>query len=98
MYDPDDTIAAIATPPGQSGIGVIRVSGSRSFALTDGVFHSASSIPLEKRRDGSIHIRLKMSLKYNATAAGNRYRRLWGFCCAAVSGLRRQVNSHNARS
>ncbi|ERT58641.1 tRNA uridine-5-carboxymethylaminomethyl(34) synthesis GTPase MnmE [Megasphaera vaginalis (ex Srinivasan et al. 2021)] len=54
MYDPDDTIAAIATPPGQSGIGVIRVSGSRSFALTDGVFHSASSIPLEKRRDRSV--------------------------------------------
>ena len=28
----NDTIAAIATPPGQGGIGVIRVSGTEAFA------------------------------------------------------------------
>lgn len=28
-----DTICAIATPPGQGGVGVIRISGSESFAL-----------------------------------------------------------------
>lgn len=27
MYSPDDTIVAIATPPGRGGIGVVRVSG-----------------------------------------------------------------------
>src|SRR4051812_34660361 len=27
MFSPDDTIVAIATPPGRGGIGVIRISG-----------------------------------------------------------------------
>lgn len=34
----NDTIAAIATPPGQGGIGVIRVSGAESFALVQPLF------------------------------------------------------------
>src|SRR3989442_12125834 len=36
VYNPtmqNDTIAAIATPPGTGGIGVIRVSGPEAFAL-----------------------------------------------------------------
>lgn len=31
----DDTICALATPPGRSGIGVIRVSGPEAFAAVD---------------------------------------------------------------
>lgn len=34
----NDTIAAIATPPGQGGIGVIRISGAESFALVQPLF------------------------------------------------------------
>lgn len=34
----NDTIAAIATPPGQGGIGVIRVSGAEAFALVQPLF------------------------------------------------------------
>ncbi len=34
----NDTIAAIATPPGQGGIGVIRVSGAESFELVQPLF------------------------------------------------------------
>lgn len=30
MFAPDDTIAAIATPPGRGGIGVVRISGPRA--------------------------------------------------------------------
>ena len=30
---PNETIAAIATPPGRGGVGVIRVSGSKSSAI-----------------------------------------------------------------
>jgi len=30
----DDTIAAIATPPGRGGIGVVRISGSRALTLS----------------------------------------------------------------
>lgn len=34
----NDTIAAIATPPGQGGIGIIRVSGPEAFALVQAIF------------------------------------------------------------
>lgn len=34
----NDTIAAIATPPGQGGIGVIRISGAEAFALVQPLF------------------------------------------------------------
>src|SRR5690349_2009726 len=32
-----DTIAAIATPPGRGGIGIVRVSGPRAAAIVEGV-------------------------------------------------------------
>jgi tRNA modification GTPase len=34
MFSSDDTIVAIATPPGRGGIGVVRLSGPRAAALT----------------------------------------------------------------
>ena len=37
----DDTIAAIATALGESGIGVIRVSGPSSLSIVDKVFVSS---------------------------------------------------------
>jgi tRNA modification GTPase len=33
MFDPSDTIVAIATPPGRGGIGVVRLSGPASRAI-----------------------------------------------------------------
>lgn len=33
----DDTICALATPPGTAGIGVIRLSGPKAFSITDDV-------------------------------------------------------------
>ncbi len=36
----NDTIAAIATPPGQGGIGIIRVSGAEAFGLVQPLFRS----------------------------------------------------------
>ncbi len=38
----DDTIAAIATPPGRGGIGVIRLSGPRALEIANTVFQSRS--------------------------------------------------------
>jgi tRNA modification GTPase len=38
----DDTIAAISTPPGRGGIGIVRISGPRSLAIASGLFHSES--------------------------------------------------------
>lgn len=54
MYDTTDTIAAIATPLGESGIGVIRISGSKAYDVGDAIFRSKSPVPLAKRRDRSI--------------------------------------------
>ena len=36
----DDTIAAIATPRGEGGIGIVRVSGSRALDIAGKVFRS----------------------------------------------------------
>ncbi len=33
-----DTIAAIATPPGRGGVGIVRVSGSRAWKIADEIF------------------------------------------------------------
>lgn len=37
----DDTIAAISTPPGESGIGIVRLSGGRAVEIVVDVFVSA---------------------------------------------------------
>lgn len=36
----DDTIAAIATAPGEAGIGIVRISGDKSIDLIDKIFRS----------------------------------------------------------
>jgi len=38
MNHPDDTIAAIATPVGQGGIGIVRISGPRSLPIAKEIF------------------------------------------------------------
>ncbi len=38
----DDTIAAIATAPGEGGIGIIRISGDRSLEVAEQIFKSMS--------------------------------------------------------
>src|SRR6266581_6920529 len=43
----DDTIAAIATPPGIGGIGVVRVSGAEAFAIV---------LPLLRRPKGNTDV------------------------------------------
>lgn len=39
-----DTIAAVSTPPGRGGIGVIRVSGDAAVAVVDGCFDSREPV------------------------------------------------------
>ena len=38
----NDTIAAISTPSGEGGIGVIRISGKNAISIADAVFKSVS--------------------------------------------------------
>ena len=45
----DDTIAAIATPAGSGGIGVVRLSGSRALAIVEPLFRPAGGGSLEAR-------------------------------------------------
>lgn len=35
---PDDTITAIATPPGQAGIGIVRISGPKALTIAKRIF------------------------------------------------------------
>ena len=44
-----DTIAAIATPPGEGGIGVIRLSGFEAISIADEVFQSSKKL-FEKKQ------------------------------------------------
>ena len=48
MFELNDTIAAIATPSGTSGIGIIRVSGDKSFEAAGRILKKTK--PLEKKR------------------------------------------------
>ena len=44
------TIAAISTPQGVGGIGVIRISGPEAIAVADKIFLSASGAPLCQKK------------------------------------------------
>ena len=37
MFATDDTIVAVATPPGRGGLGVIRISGARALEIAAGM-------------------------------------------------------------
>ena len=46
----NDTIAAIATPYGMAGIGIIRISGPLSFTLANRLFRSSKNKTIESHR------------------------------------------------
>lgn len=50
MYTLDDTIAAIGTPPGLGGIGVVRLSGPEAISILDSVFRPAHTGHATARR------------------------------------------------
>lgn len=41
--DPTDTIAAIATPPGRGGVGIVRLSGPQAFAIAETIAGTLSA-------------------------------------------------------
>jgi tRNA modification GTPase len=43
-----DTIAAVATAPGECGIGIVRISGPEAIGIADRVFRSVSGRPLKE--------------------------------------------------
>ncbi|MBZ0261127.1 MAG: tRNA uridine-5-carboxymethylaminomethyl(34) synthesis GTPase MnmE [Hyphomicrobiales bacterium] len=52
MYDINSTIAAIATPPGEGAIGIIRLSGADAIAIADKIF---SGKRLAKQPSHTLH-------------------------------------------
>ncbi|MDN3508809.1 MAG: tRNA uridine-5-carboxymethylaminomethyl(34) synthesis GTPase MnmE [Candidatus Neptunochlamydia sp.] len=50
-YEKGQTIAAIATPPGEGGIAVVRIAGDRAFEVADRIF----SGPIQKYESHTIH-------------------------------------------
>ncbi|MBN1870354.1 MAG: tRNA uridine-5-carboxymethylaminomethyl(34) synthesis GTPase MnmE [Candidatus Omnitrophica bacterium] len=51
----EDTIAAIATPPGQGGIGVIRISGAQALAIADRIFASRDGAKPSSFKGFTVH-------------------------------------------
>lgn len=51
----DHTIAAIATPPGIGGIGIIRISGGEALSIIDQIFKSKSNKKLVEQPSHTIH-------------------------------------------
>src|SRR5688500_15771698 len=58
MQSWDDTIVALATPPGIGAIGVIRLSGKAAFAIANKIFPSKD---LEKQPSHTLHVGLIQS-------------------------------------
>lgn len=59
MFYIDDTIAAIATAPGEAGIGIVRISGEKALAIADQIFISKqgkklSNYPVRRMTYGHI--------------------------------------------
>jgi tRNA modification GTPase len=49
LFSTDDTIAALATPPGRGGLGVVRLSGPRAHSIALELI-GRSDRPLRARR------------------------------------------------
>lgn len=50
-YQPEDTIAGVATPPGEGGVAIIRISGMHALAVAEKIF----SGPVRKFKSHSAH-------------------------------------------
>lgn len=60
----EDTIAAISTPLGEGGIGVVRLSGKKALEIADKLFESKKKLPVASQASHSVqygHIVLKDS-------------------------------------
>jgi tRNA modification GTPase len=56
MNFPDDTIAAVSTPPGEGGIGIVRLSGKEAISIVDRIFVSpAGKLPSGVRSHSVIY-------------------------------------------
>src|SRR5690242_11708486 len=52
----EDTICAIATPTGEGGIGIVRLSGARALAIANGIVQLRSGRPLASVGSHTLHL------------------------------------------
>ena len=64
-FSPDDTIGAVATPPGRGGIGVVRLSGPLAVTIVGTL---TGRIAFEPRR--ATHTRVRDAVRANANGPG----------------------------
>ncbi len=55
LDDLNDTICALATPPGAGGLGVVRLSGPRAFLIADGVTRRPRAVSCAARKGHTLH-------------------------------------------
>jgi tRNA modification GTPase len=90
-----DTIAAIATPPGRGGIGIIRLSGIEAFSIADRLFHPARpDAPCHVARPVYGHIRNPDDLALMDEVLLSRMRAPHSYTCEDVV----EINTHASRA
>jgi len=67
VFSTDDTIVAIATPPGRGGIGVVRLSGSTAAAIAQQLVTHAR--PLQPRHATLTLVRPATASAFGTTAS-----------------------------
>ena len=55
LPDIEDTIAAVATPPGEGGVGIVRVSGPQALDVAAGVFVSSRGRDIRRSKQRVFH-------------------------------------------
>ena len=55
IYTIEDTIAAVSTPTGQGGIGIVRLSGPQALAVADRMFRAASGVSPSSAKGYTVH-------------------------------------------
>ena len=55
IYDLSHTIAAIATATGESGVGIIRISGTEAYNIGEKIFRSKGKTRFKDFKDRTIH-------------------------------------------
>jgi tRNA modification GTPase len=53
-----DTIAAIATAPGEAGIAVVRISGKNAFLVADRIYAGRGAQPSGRPSQTFVHTRI----------------------------------------
>lgn len=53
-FSMEDTIAALATPPGEGGIGIVRLSGKKSITIADQIFESKSKMKAREQKNFTV--------------------------------------------